>query len=135
MPSPLPISAVNHLSVVTRRLEASRKFYRDVLGFREVERPDFNFAGAWLYNYGLMIHIIENPPLAGDPSETIQTRAIHLALHSDDLAAAARRLEEHGISYRKNEVPGGIIKQLFFQDPDGFHIEVGTYPPPPPFLD
>ncbi len=42
-PKPLPISAVNHLGRVTKRVEASRDFYRDVLGFREVSAPNFNF--------------------------------------------------------------------------------------------
>jgi catechol 2,3-dioxygenase-like lactoylglutathione lyase family enzyme len=130
MLNPLPITDVNHLSVTTRRLEASRKFYRDVLGFREVSRPNFNFAGAWLINYGLMIHIIETEK-AGDPRPEIQTREPHLALHSDDLVTCERLLQEHGIAFRKNEVPDRGIKQLFFQDPDGYHIEIGKYPPLP----
>jgi len=131
MPAPIPIKSLNHIAVVTGRLDASLKFYRDVLGFREVPRPDFKFAGAWLYNHGLMIHIIANQS-AGNPTDEIQTRAAHIALHADDLGAVERLLQEHGVAYRKNEVPQRNIKQLFFQDPDGFHIEVGTYPPLPP---
>ncbi len=130
MPAPIPIKSVNHIAVVTRRLEASRTFYRDVLGFREVPRPNFKFAGAWLLNYGLMIHIIANDK-AGDPSGEIQTRDTHIALHTDDLATVERLLTEHGVPFRKNEVPERNIRQVFFQDPDGFHIEVGTYPPLP----
>lgn len=134
MPAPLPIEGVNHLSVITRRLERSIAFYRDVLGFREVSRPNFNFRGSWLYNYGLMIHIIENAD-AGDPSEEIKTRDYHFALHSSDLESVERLLNEHGIPFRRNLIPDRNIRQLFFQDPDGFHIEVGTYPPTPPYLD
>ncbi|MCC7087032.1 MAG: VOC family protein [Pirellulales bacterium] len=130
MPTSLPITAVNHLTVTTRRLAASRKFYCDVLGFQEVPRPNFNFRGAWLFNFGLMIHIIESGT-AGDPHAEIQTREPHLALHSDDLESCERLLQEHCIAYRKNEVPDLGIKQLFFQDPDGYHIEVGKYPPLP----
>ncbi len=130
---PLPISAINHLSICTKRLPESRAFYRDVLGFREVERPNFDFAGAWLLNYGLMIHIIAGNA-AGEPTPEINTRGPHLALHADDLPAVEKLLMERGIDFRKNEVPGRAIKQLFFQDPDGYHIEVGTYPPSPPFL-
>ena len=58
MPPPIPIQSLNHIAVVTRRLEDSKRFYRDVLGFREISRPNFKFSGAWLFNYGLMIHII-----------------------------------------------------------------------------
>jgi catechol 2,3-dioxygenase-like lactoylglutathione lyase family enzyme len=133
MPTPLPISAVNHLGVTTRHLDQSKAFYRDVLGFREVSRPNFNFRGAWLYNYGLMIHLIESQS-AGERTAEIQTRDNHLALHADDLAAVERLLSEHDIPFRKNEIKDRAIKQIFFQDPDGHHIEIGAYPPTPPFV-
>ncbi len=132
-PDVLPIGAVNHIGVMTRRVAESRRFYREVLGFREVSRPNFDFDGAWLYNYGLMIHLIYNDA-AGDPTGEIQTRHNHLALHADDLDRVERLLHEHGIAYRKNEIVDRGIKQIFFRDPDGHHIEIGKYPPTPPFV-
>ena len=48
---PLPIHAVHHISLQTKRLAESRKFYCEIMGFREIQRPNFTFAGAWLYNY------------------------------------------------------------------------------------
>jgi catechol 2,3-dioxygenase-like lactoylglutathione lyase family enzyme len=134
MTSPLPLCAVNHLALMTRRLADSRAFYRDVLGFREVVRPNFDFAGSWLYNYGLTIHLIENQK-AGDPTGPIDTRDNHLALHADDLEAVELGLVKRGIAYRKNMIRDGGIRQLFFRDPDGHHIEVGCYPPTPPYID
>src|SRR5580704_9813127 len=118
---PLPIGAVNHVGVMTRRVAESRRFYREVLGFREVSRPNFDFDGAWLYNYGLMIHLIYNEA-AGDPEGEIQTRYNHLALHSDNLEQVERLLAQHGVKYRKNEIVDRGIKQIFFRDPDGHHI-------------
>jgi catechol 2,3-dioxygenase-like lactoylglutathione lyase family enzyme len=134
MPNPLSIESLNHLALTTRRLEESLVFYRQVLGFRQVERPNFSFRGAWLYRSGLMIHLIENAS-AGDPSEEIQTRANHFALHTADLAAAERLLREHGVRYRTNTIADRGIQQIFLQDPDGNHVELGTYPPLPPFID
>jgi len=116
---------------MTRRVEETTAFYRDVLGFREISRPAFNFAGAWLYNYGLMIHLIYNEAWPATVSEQIDTRDNHLAMHTADLALVERRLQEHGVRYRKNEIVDRGIKQIFFRDPDGHHIEVGTYPPLP----
>jgi catechol 2,3-dioxygenase-like lactoylglutathione lyase family enzyme len=135
MPEPLPVTAVNHVAVTTRQVERSAAFYRDVLGFRPVARPNFDFNGAWLFNYGLMIHIIENQqvPALGTDGE-IRTRDNHLALHSDDLARTEQLLREHGVAYRKTEIKDRGIKQIFFCDPDGHHIEIGTYPPTPPFV-
>jgi catechol 2,3-dioxygenase-like lactoylglutathione lyase family enzyme len=133
MPPPLPLVSLNHVAICSRRVAESRAFYRDVLGFREVQRPNFDFEGAWLFNHGLMIHIIHSEQ-AGEPGGPIQTRAPHVALHADDLAAVERLLQEHGVPLRKNVVPDRGIQQVFFQDPDGNHIEVGTYPPRPPFV-
>jgi catechol 2,3-dioxygenase-like lactoylglutathione lyase family enzyme len=131
MPNPLPISSVNHVARVTRNLAASKAFYRDVLGFREVRRPNFPFAGAWLYNYGLQIHLIEpegqTDPLAAGGK--ISARADHLAFHAPDTQAVERLLEDHGIRFAKNYVKDRGVTQLFFHDPDGNHIEIGTYPP------
>ena len=133
MPDPLPIQSVNHVGRITKRVEESRAFYRDVLGFREVQRPNFNFAGAWLYNYGLMIHLIYSEA-AGDPEGEIQTRHDHLALHTNDLARAEQLLIAHNIPYRKNVIADRNITQIFCRDPDGHHVEIGTYPPTPAYI-
>jgi len=133
VPQPLPITAVNHVGRITRRVEESRRFYRDVLGFREVSRPNFDFPGAWLYNYGIMIHLIYNEK-APDPDGEIQTRDDHLALNTNDLDAAEKLLVEHGVPYRKNVIADRNIAQIFVRDPDGHHVEIGTYPPTPAFV-
>ena len=136
-PAPLPLHSLNHVALTTTRLEISREFYKRVLGFREVSRPAFSFRGAWLYNYGLMIHLIESEaPPNETVGETISTRDNHIALHCDDLDAAERALVAHGVAFRKNEIVDRKIRQIFFRDPDGNHIEIGTYPiVPPPFID
>lgn len=127
MTAALPIRALNHVGRLTKHLDASRAFYRDVLGFREIQRPNFDFPGAWLFNYGLQIHLIVNDAIP-DAAGPIQTRDGHLAFEVEDLAVVERRLAEHGVEYRKNEVPGRGL-QIFFRDPDGHHIEVGIYLP------
>ena len=123
-----PIRALNHVGRLTKHLEESKAFYRDVLGFREIVRPNFDFPGAWLFNYGLQIHLIVNDSIP-DPAGPIQTRDGHLAFEVEDLAAVERRLEEHGIPFRKNTVAETGRLQIFFRDPDGHHIEVGMYAP------
>ena len=40
---------LNHYSIRTTDLEASRRFYADVLGLTVGPRPDFPFPGLWMY--------------------------------------------------------------------------------------
>jgi catechol 2,3-dioxygenase-like lactoylglutathione lyase family enzyme len=133
MNSPLPLRSLHHVARLTKHLEASRAFYRDVLGFREISRPSLRFPGAWLTAFGLQIHLIVDESIAG-PQGPIDTRANHLAFYTDDLAAIESLLAEHGVAYRVNIQADTGLKQIFFRDPDGHHIEIGTYPPTPAFI-
>ena len=134
MSHPLPIQSIHHISHVTSRLDESTTFYRDVLGFRQLQRPDFDFPGAWLFNYGVQIHLIEKPQDVEATGE-ISVRTDHVAFHVDDTDQVERLLKERGIPYRTNYVAKTGVKQLFFHDPDENHIEIGNYPPPTELTD
>jgi catechol 2,3-dioxygenase-like lactoylglutathione lyase family enzyme len=130
MPAPLPIRGLHHIALVSHRLEETLAFYRDVLGFRELSRPPFRFRGAWLYHGGLQIHLIEGggaPPPAADAA--IDTRAEHLAFSVPELAGVTTILRERGIVYRE-QVNAGGIRQVFFRDPDGHHVELAVHGDP-----
>jgi catechol 2,3-dioxygenase-like lactoylglutathione lyase family enzyme len=44
----LPISSINHISVLCSSVEKSAAFYEHVLGFVPIKRPgSFDFDGAW----------------------------------------------------------------------------------------
>ncbi|WDI41395.1 VOC family protein [Bremerella sp. P1] len=133
MPRPIPIKSLNHLALAVRDARVACGFYRDVLGFREVERPPFNFPGAWLVGYGIQIHILETEHL-GDYGENPNSRANHYAFAVDDNSDLVDILNEHGIEYIQR-VNAGNVHQTFFQDPDGHTIEVAVYPADPPFVD
>ncbi len=129
MPEPLPIRSLHHVARVTRHLDESRAFYRDVLGFREIPRPQLGFPGAWLFNYGLQIHLLVNDAPQG-PRELIETRDNHLAFYVEDIDAVERLLDEHAVTVRVNIQRDTNLKQIFFHDPDGHHIEVASYQQP-----
>ena len=126
MSESLPVRMVHHVGRLTKKLSESRAFYREVLGFQEIPRPNFDFQGAWLFNYGLQIHLIENRSI-GDGDAAIQTRDNHIALEVDDLDQAERILAERGIPHRVNFQADTGRKQIFFHDPDGHTIEIGSY--------
>jgi len=123
---PISIDRIHHLSWTTRRLDASRAFYRDVLGFREIDRPNLGFPGAWLYNYGVQIHLIVNEG-APEPVGDINSRADHVAFHTRDIDHVEKVLTEFGVPFRVNRQAATGLKQIFFRDPDGHHIELADY--------
>lgn len=122
----LKIKHLHHVALVTKHLEESIAFYREVLGFGDLRRPPFNFPGAWLYNYDVQIHIIENSGLAGQRNDNIHSRTDHIAFAVDDVELVLETLNAHGIQY-SDRVNAGGVRQIFFQDPDGHHIEIALY--------
>ena len=126
MPEPLGFEALHHLAITTRDPAASRAFYCDVVGFEEFDRPAFGFGGVWLRHGGLELHVIEHDSAAGARGP-IDSLARHFAMRVNDLNACEARLQEHGLQYKRQINVAGF-QQIFFQDPDGNHVEVGIYP-------
>ena len=125
MPEPICLEALNHIARTTKDLEASRRFYVEVLGCREITRPAFTFAGSWLYVAGLQFHLIEDLETEGSPP-AINTRESHIAFRVQDLDAMEQRLRDHGILYKRSGIEDRKIDQIFFRDPDGWMIEIGS---------
>jgi catechol 2,3-dioxygenase-like lactoylglutathione lyase family enzyme len=74
----------------------------------------------------VQIHLIEDLDTA-DRSTGINTQSRHAAFSVDDINAMEARLREHGIPYIRKAIPERGWPQIFFQDPDGHTIEIGTY--------
>jgi hypothetical protein len=56
-----PLMALNHISRLCRDVKESIDFYTKVLGFVLIERPQvLDFEGAWLFNYGFGIHLVQS---------------------------------------------------------------------------
>jgi hypothetical protein len=48
--------SLNHISFLARRVEVTKKFYINVMGFVEVKRPEsFDFGGCWCVPTPLML--------------------------------------------------------------------------------
>ena len=125
MPSPLPIQSVNHIARVTHNLEASLAFYRDVLGFRAIRRPNFSFPGAWLYVNGrAVLHIIGGRNVPDPPAGVID----HMAFSASDLGAAIDRIQARGLPFEIRKQVGSGIWQIFVDDPDGAKVELDFDP-------
>ncbi|MBW3539393.1 MAG: VOC family protein [Planctomycetes bacterium] len=132
--APLAVEALDHVTIVVKDLEASRRFYVDALGMQEVERPGFSFAGKWFQAGPTQIHLIlehgESGPAGWHDGEK-NSRQHHFAFRVDDAHAAARRLEELGVTFvaKPKERPDGFV-QVFVSDPDGHIVELCSPPAP-----
>ncbi|KAK9165265.1 hypothetical protein Scep_000456 [Stephania cephalantha] len=129
--APLPLLSLNHVSLLCRSVRASVMFYQDVLGFVLIKRPSsFHFDGAWLFNYGVGIHLLKNGTISTvdivRELRPINPKDNHISFQCTDIGLVKLRLEEMGIEYVKGTVEEGgmIVEQVFFHDPDGYMIEV-----------
>lgn len=131
IPSPLQVQSIDHVTIVVRDLAATRRFYVDLLGMREVPRPPFSFAGQWFQAGATQIHTILEFSGSG-PAGTAagqNTRGHHFAFLVPDAAEAARLLVERGVelvSLPKFRPDGAV--QMFVHDPDGHLVELSSPP-------
>jgi catechol 2,3-dioxygenase-like lactoylglutathione lyase family enzyme len=133
--------SLNHVSIRTLDLDASRAFYEGVLGLQVGPRPPFPFPGLWLYagdtadTKNAVVHIIgidRNDPeglkkYLGDRDEAslAGTGAIdHVAFFATGLAEMRARLDRLGVTRRERSVPGLGLRQLFVDDPNGVVVEL-----------
>ena len=89
----------------------------------EGARPPFNFPGHWLYAGDMaLVHLVETQAqqTSAPPVGTLD----HVAFTCTGIDEFEARLKERNVSYRKSDVPGATIKQLFVQDPAGNGVEL-----------
>ncbi len=140
----MPVGRLDHYSIRTPDIEASRRFYTGVMGFTVGFRPPFRFPGIWLYNGAQypettgVVHIIGIDPddpeglkeYLGDrdPASLQGTGTVdHMAFAATGLGEMRGRLSAHGIAFRERTVPSLGIHQVFFEDPSGVTLEL-NYP-------
>jgi len=117
----MPIEGMNHFTVLTRDLEATRRFYVGLLGLTEGYRPDLGFPGAWLYaGSQAVLHIIAGRPLPSEPRGVLD----HMAFSAKDLRATVAGLTAQSIAYDLRRQPESGTWQLFCFDPSGARVEL-----------
>jgi catechol 2,3-dioxygenase-like lactoylglutathione lyase family enzyme len=117
----MPISGMNHFTVLAKDLEATKAFYTGLLGLSEGFRPDLGFPGAWLYaGKEAVLHVIAGRALPPDPRGVLD----HMAFSAHDLPATAAKLKTHGIAYDLRRQPESGTWQLFCFDPNGARVEL-----------
>ena len=112
---------LNHVSVIARDLETSRRFYVDELGLEPVATPDFGFPVTWLAAGNCQLHLFERP---GEPPSHA-----HFGLEIAEFMPVYRRMKELGaldgttFGNAMYELPDGGI-QMYVRDPAGNLVEL-----------
>jgi len=118
----MSVTTMNHFTVLSDDLDATRRFYCDLFGFRVGWRPPFQFPGWWLYaadGDAPILHVIHRDPLPEERAGVLD----HMAFSARDLPGTVSTLKREGIEYELRRLPGGGIWQLFFNDPHGAKVE------------
>jgi len=126
----MKIKGLDHFNIVANAGDIERviQFYCELLGFEEGPRPDFPFAGAWLYkNNRPLIHLVTADG-ADQPQPALRQTTTgclhHLAFDCEGFDGYRALLEKHNIEYLHETVDGWNIEQLFLHDPAGMRIEL-----------
>jgi catechol 2,3-dioxygenase-like lactoylglutathione lyase family enzyme len=141
----MAINKLSHYSIRTLDLEATRRFYTEVLGFSVGPRPPFKFLGLWLYNGShdsydnAIVHIIgidpNDPQGLKDYLGDRDTASLqggtgtfdHIAFAATDVAGMVSHLKKKAVPFRERAVPNLNLHQVFLDDPSGVVIEL-NYP-------
>lgn len=133
------LSRLDHFLVMTHDVDATRDFYRDLLGFSEGPRPDLGFLGHWLYLGDVaVIHIADwatytaHSQRLGIPvtAPAPGTGPLdHVAFNGEDAQrdALVQRLQAGGVDFHPHDSTGIGLRQVFLTDPNGLKLELNFW--------
>ena len=114
------ITGIHHAQITIPKgaEDEARKFYCDVLGLEEIEKPDelAGRGGFWLQVGDRQLHIGTEDNPSGRATKA------HVAYQVDDLEASRMRLGSHGVEVKDGiQIPG--MRRFEFRDPFGNRME------------
>lgn len=113
---------LDHATLRTRDLEATRAFFETVLDLRAGYRPPFPFPGYWLYDGSEpVVHLI---PGAGGPVDRRGEAIDHVGFRLAGFDGYRRKLDALGVAYSTMELPELRERRLFLYTPTGILIEL-----------
>jgi catechol 2,3-dioxygenase-like lactoylglutathione lyase family enzyme len=124
------VTSFDHVTIICADLDATRRFYVDVLGMREVPRPAFGFPGLWFQVGNVQIHATQQSAEAGQAGwggrgAKVTSRGHHIAFAVEDVVIALERIQSQGVRIASplQTRPDGF-KQVYLYDPDGHVVEL-----------
>ena len=123
----IQVEDLHHIAINVTDLERAVEFYKSVLGLKEIERPGFDFPGAWFALGDRQLHLMVVPDSRTMRGTTdVHPQEGHFALRVKSYSKSLERIKEKGIPYR--DFPHGPTPwpQIHLTDPDGNIIELNA---------
>ncbi len=125
----MKVRGIDHVSINVRDMEASARFYAEVLGFRKLQTVPMD--GGFSITYfeipgGGRMELFDYGGKSRDaPREESEVGLRHLAFSVDDVAAAEKmvRAKNVPIVLPATDIPSLGAKVLLFLDPNGVTLE------------
>ncbi|WP_104734984.1 VOC family protein [Hanstruepera ponticola] len=119
----------NHIALSVKDVNESVDFYQKLMQFEEIKNTASDSKTRWLsLGEGKQLHLIPRPNF-----EIKINKAVHFALATSEIESFIKRLEKLGVDYsdwlgtkNKDYIRKDGIKQVYFQDPNGYWIEVNN---------
>jgi glyoxylase I family protein len=122
---------IDHIEIVTDRLEDTARFYTEVLGFTvgardRIERPDGSVLNiAYLGLGGTTVELMSYDGVAIAPQPDLEHFGYRMmALEVDDMKEALAYLETKGVKAAWGPVFRDDYARAEIRDPNGYHIEL-----------
>ena len=113
------ISRIDHIQLAAPKgcEDAARRFYGEILGLREMEKPESlrTRGGCWFQCGAQQLHI-------GVEADFRPAKKAHPAFAAEDLGKLRESLQAHGIAIKDDDaIPG--TRRFFAEDPWGNRLE------------
>lgn len=123
----MPNFCFNHIALSVQDVDESIAFYQKVLQLHEIKNTASNSKTRWLsLGEDKQLHLIPRPQ-----ADIKINKAVHFALTTPNFDDFVAYLKELQIDYsdwkdtpNKNYVRKDGIRQVYFQDPNGYWIEI-----------
>lgn len=125
-----PVKGLDEVSICVKDLEATRRFYEDVVGL-EVLRVDQSFVffkiaeGHGGHSQNLALFLEAKSERLNSEQSTLHHIALNIAL--EDYESEKKRLEGFGLTVHATVHEWLHVRSLYFPDPEGNSLEFVAY--------
>ena len=120
----IEVETLHHVSISVTDINRAKHFYGEILGLRELERPPFDYPGAWYALGDRQLHLIEHKSSRTLRGTTeIVSRDGHFAIHVCSYRQTLDHLRAHNVLLFDRPQGKAPWPQIYVSDPDGNIIE------------